>query len=175
MTRTASAEPVTATLDALVGALADEQRRYADLLNLARQQGTLMTTHDLDGLDENSQRIGAGLAAAEEARIRRERLAAAVMAEAGVTGPETLSNWLTSQPRPIRDRLVGPVQAVRRAAGELARANEANRRLANFCLDLVEEEATLLRRCLLEDPAGRYDRGARPTTNGQGGVLRRQA
>ena len=64
---------------------------------------------------------------------------------------------------------------MRRAAGELARTNEMNRRLANFCLDLVEEEATLLRRCLLEDPAGRYDRGAQPTQNEQGGVLHRQA
>jgi hypothetical protein len=50
-----------------------------------------------------------------------------------------------------------------------------NRRLANFCLDLVEEEAALLRRCLLEDPAGCYDRGAQPTTRTQGGVLQRQA
>ena len=175
MTPTAPADSVTASLDALVSALADEQRCYADLLDLARQQGKLMTTHDLDALDENSRRMSAGLAAAEEARIGRERLAATVMAAAGATGPQTLSQWLTTQPRPVRERLVGPVQSVRRAAGELARANEANRRLANFCLDLVEEEATLLRRCLLEDPAGRYDRGARPTTNGQGGVLRRQA
>ena len=36
-----------------------------------------------------------------------------------------------------------PVQAVRRTAGELARTNEMNRRLANFCLDLVEEEAAV--------------------------------
>jgi hypothetical protein len=68
-----------------------------------------------------------------------------------------------------------PVQAVRRTAGELARTNEMNRRLANFCLDLVEEEAALLRRCLLADPAGCYDRGAQPTQNEQGGVLKRQA
>ena len=94
-------------------------------------------------------------------------------------GPEVgggrLSRWLVHQPPAVRDELDAPVRAVRHAAGELAKANAHNRCLASFCLDLVEEEAATFRRCLLEDPAGRYDRGARPTCNAQGSTLRRQA
>jgi hypothetical protein len=163
------------TIGALTAALREERDHYRQLLELARDQGRMMTSHDLEGLEANATRLSEGLEAADAVRIRRERLASAVMAATGTAVPGSLSAWLDTQPDPIRRRLAEPVQAVRRAAGELARTNELNRRLANFCLDLVEEEATLLRRCLLEDPAGRYDRGAQPTQNEQGGVLHRQA
>ncbi|HOX26468.1 MAG TPA: flagellar export chaperone FlgN [Candidatus Krumholzibacteria bacterium] len=155
--------------------LAEEQRHYAQLTELARQQGQLMTTHDLEGLEDNARRMTEGLTVADAVRIQRERLAQALMAGAGTSGPTSLSAWLAGQDLTVRQVLTEPVQAVRRTAGELARANELNRRLANFCLDLVEEEAALLRRGLLEDPAGRYDRGAQPACNEQGGTLVRQA
>ncbi len=166
---------MTQILQDLNSTLAEEQEHYEALLDLARRQGMMMTTHDVDGLDENARLMSDGLAAADVVRIRRERLASDLMRQAGSAVPGSLSTWLETQPAAIQDSLGEPVQLVRCAAGELARTNEMNRRLANFCLDLVEEEAALLRRCLLEDPAGCYDSGAQPASNGQGGVLKRQA
>lgn len=163
------------TLEDLNEALQEEKRHYQALLELAHGQGVMMTSHDLEGLEENARRMSEGLSAADGVRIRRERLACDLMRRTGARVPGSLSAWLETQPAGVQDVLREPVQSVRRTAGELARTNEMNRRLANFCLDLVEEEAALLRRCLLEDPAGRYDCGAKPATGGQGGVLRRQA
>lgn len=163
------------TLQDLAAVLQEEQGHYETLLDLARRQGVMMTGHDIEQLEENARRMTEGLAAADLVRIRRERLASQVMSADGAAVPGSLRTWLETQPAAVRAILDEPVQAVRRTAGELARTNEMNRRLANFCLDLVEEEAAVLRRCLLEDPAGRYDSGAQPARNDQGGVLHRQA
>jgi len=160
---------------ALGSVLRQEQAHYERLLEMARRQGERLAGGDLEDLDTCSQELATGLQAASTVRERRERLAAELIAASGADPAVGLSTWLTRQPAPLQAELAGVVQDVRRAAGELARANEHNRRLASFCLDLVEEEAALLRRSLLEDPAGRYDAGARHTTNAQGGVLRRQA
>ena len=174
-TATASVATIQDLVQDLQQVLAEEQRHYAQLLELAHEQGQLMTSHDVDGLETNARRLSEGLSAADAVRIRRERLAEDLMLRAGARVPGSLSAWLADQDAALRTFLLEPVQAVRRTAGELARTNERNRRLANFFLDLVEEEAAVLRRCLLEDPAGRYDRGAQPTCNEQGGTIRRQA
>ena len=165
----------TGALEALTSILAQEQQHYEQLLALANRQGQLMTSHDLDGLQTNARELSQGLAAAQAVRLQREKLASEMMQGAGSKEANSLSVWLHEQPATVQEVLMEPVQAVRRTAGELARTNEMNRRLANFCLDLVEEEAALLRRCLLADPAGCYDRGAQPTQNEMGGVLKRQA
>ncbi len=162
-------------VEALSTVLREEQQHYAQLLELARRQGQLMTSHDLEGLQDNARRMSDGLAAADAVRLRREHLASQLMSADDRQPAGSLSGWLQAQSPQLRQALSEPVQAVRRTAGDLARTNEMNRRLANFCLDLVEEEAALLRRCLLEDPAGCYDRGAQPACNAQGGVLKRQA
>jgi hypothetical protein len=167
--------PDPGAVAALHEALCAEQRHCAHLLELARSQGELMGSHDLGGLQDAAGRLNDALAAAEPLRRRREELARAVMQVDAAAPTPRLSVWLDRQPAAVRERLAGPVRALRRTAGDLARANELNRRLASFCLDLVEEEAALLRRCVLEDPAGCYDRGAQPARQNQGGVLRRQA
>jgi len=176
MSQTASPIPATVSAEvrALRAVLEQEHDHYVRLLAVARRQGELLSGRDLDGLDSCSRELAAGLEEATAARLRREDLAQRVMDSSG-PARHSLSLWLAGQPDPVQAELAGAVQDVRRAAGELERANEHNRRLASFCLDLVEEEAALLRRSLLEDPAGRYDSGARPTTNAQGSVLRRQA
>lgn len=155
--------------------LQEEQGHYMTLLDLAQTQGVLMTTHDFEGLDANALRITEELASADSVRIQREIMASEVLHSAGASVDESLSSWLESQSDEIRQHLDTPVRNVRRIAGELARANEMNRRLANFCLDLVEEEAAILRRCLLEDPAGCYDNGANPASNDHAGVITRKA
>ncbi|MDY0110485.1 MAG: flagellar export chaperone FlgN [Candidatus Krumholzibacteria bacterium] len=172
---TNSANFTGGAVEALTAVLAEEQLHYQRLLDLARRQGRLMTGHDLEGLHDNTRQFNESLAAAQAVRSQREQLARDLMQESGTTEAGSLSAWLYEQPAPLRHALQQPVQAVRRAAAELARTNEMNRRLANFCLDLVEEEAALLRRCLLSDPSGCYDREAQPMLNEQGGTLKRQA
>jgi hypothetical protein len=162
-------------VETLADVLREEQWHYAALLALAEQQGQLMTSHDLEGLQANAHALSDGLAAVQTVRQRREQLAGELMGADAASAPRNLSAWLQQQPLPLQEMLLAPALTVRRTAGELARTNEMNRRLANFCLDLVEEEAALLRRCLLADPAGCYDRGAQPARNEQGGVLKRQA
>jgi hypothetical protein len=174
-TRHRENHPVPEPVRELGAVLREEQGHYARLLDLAQRQGERLAGGDLEGLDACSQELATGLRDAGGVRQRREQLAAALIAASGHDPGTGLSTWLGGQPQPVQAELAGVVRQVRRTAGELARANEHNRRLASFCLDLVEEEASLLRRSLLEDPAGRYDRGARPRTNTQGGVLQRQA
>jgi hypothetical protein len=148
---------------------------YVHLLELARQQGQLMRDQDLIGLAENTQNWQQLLPLADSARIRRERQAAALMANHGpAVGPITLTAWLPSLPLLHREDLEPAVRRVRATVRALDRQNELNRRLAEFCCDLVEEEASVFRRAVLTDPSGRYDGAARCTESGPGGVLERQ-
>jgi hypothetical protein len=147
---------------------------YADLLELARQQGRLMRDQDLAGLAENTQNWQQSLPLADGARIRRERLAAELMTRGTDAAARTLTAWLPNLPALHRDGLEPAVQRVSATVRALERQNELNRRLAEFCLDLVEEEAAVFRRAVLTDPSGRYDGAARCTQSGPGGVLERQ-
>ncbi len=148
---------------------------YAQLLELARKQGQLMRDQDLAGLAENTQSWQQSLPLADGARIRRERLAAEIMTRGDQpAGPGTLTAWLPRLPALHRDSLEPSVRRVRATVRALDRQNELNRRLAEFCLDLVEEEAAVFRRAVLNDPSGRYDGAARCTQSGPGGVLERQ-
>jgi hypothetical protein len=155
--------------------LAAEAVCYGELLLLARQQGQLMRDQDLAGLAENTQSWQQSLPLADSTRIRRERLAAELMGRddpAAATG--SLTAWLPQLPSRHRDDLEPAVRRVRATVQALDRQNELNRRLAEFCLDLVEEEAAVFRRAVLTDPSGRYDGAARCTQAGPGGVLERQ-
>ena len=168
-------KPDARSVAALRDVLQDERHHYARLLELVRAQGQMMACNDLEGLHANARLLDEHLAAADAVRIRRELLAAKIIQPGTDDPPRSLSRWLQRQAPEVRQELQGPVGSVRRVADELARANEMNRRLANFCLDLVEEEAALMRRCLLEDPAGCYDRGAKPAQKSQGGVMQHSA
>ncbi len=148
---------------------------YAHLLDLARQQGRLMRDQDLAGLAENTQSWQHSLPLADGARIRRERLAAELMTRGDQPAEAaTLTAWLPKLPPLHREGIEPAVRRVRATVRALDRQNELNRRLAEFCLDLVEEEAAVFRRAVLTDPSGRYDGAARCTQSGPGGVLERQ-
>lgn len=176
MTATLTVDGATAAkLRELSELLAAEATCYADLLALARQQGQLMRAQNLVGLAENTQHWQQSLPLADGARIRRERLAAELMARgAAVPAAPTLTDLLPALPERHREDLEPAVQRVRATVRALDRQNALNRRLAEFCLDLVEEEAAVFRRAVLTDPAGRYDGAARCTQAGPGGVLERQ-
>ncbi|MBD3221719.1 hypothetical protein GF314_10795 [bacterium] len=165
---------VSAQVSALRQVLAEEHARYEALLEQAREQGRLMTGHDLDAIERSAQAMAQGLAEAAGIRQRREELTAELMRSTGHRDLR-LSAWLATQPDIVRTQLQDVIARVREAGARLMEVNEKNRRLASFCLDLVEEEAGVLRQSLLEDPAGRYDRGARPASADGGRMVQRQA
>jgi hypothetical protein len=165
---------VSAQVTALRRMLVDEHALYEALLEQAREQGRLMTGHDLEAIERSAREMAQGLAEAAGIRQRREELTARLLRSTGHQDLR-LSAWLTTQSDSVRVQLQDVIDRVRQAGARLMEVNEKNRRLASFCLDLVEEEAGVLRRSLLEDPAGRYDRGARPASADGGHMVRRQA
>ena len=165
---------VQAQVAELEQALGAERAEYERLLELAQRQTRLMTSGDTDAVAAGAAELASGLVAADGLRQQRERLAARLMAISG-DGEQRLSSWLARQPEHLRGRLGAEVQQVREVGTRLLRANEKNRRLASFCLDLVEEEADVRRHALSEDPSGRYDRAAHPTTEGAGRMVQKQA
>ena len=74
-----------------------------------------------------------------------------------------------------KQTVAGALGKVRHASAKLARQNELNRLLAEFCLDLVHEEAEIFKSAVLENPAGCYDGEARNKGRGPGGVIVKQA
>jgi len=176
MSATLNVDGATAVkLRELTDLLDAEADCYAHLLGLAREQSQLMRDQDLAGLAENTHNWQQSLPLADGARIRRERLAAELMTRSDqVGGAATLSAWLPKLPPLHREGLEPAVMRVRATVQALDRQNELNRRLAEFCLDLVAEEAAVFRRAVLTDPSGRYDGAARCTQSAPGGVLERQ-
>lgn len=168
-------QDIAGRITALEAALAEEGQRYTALLELASAQIGHMTGADLDAIAGNAAAMATGLAQADGLRQRREQLASDLMEASGQPSPGRLSAWLEDQAPDVRARLGHQVAAVRRAGERLLRQNEKNRRLASFCLDLVEEEAQVLRRSLLHDSTGCYDRGAQPTHEGGGRMLQKKA
>lgn len=173
-TATRAALAQTDLINELEQALEAESRHYRGLVEIAEVQGRLMTGSDLEAIRNNAKQLADGLSVADQLRQKREGFAGRLMRKEHA-GDQRLSTWITSQSPEIGAKLQGPVVRVREACGELMRINEKNRRLASFCLDLVEEEAGVLRRGLLEDPAGRYDRGAKPAQDGGGRMLTKKA
>jgi hypothetical protein len=62
-----------------------------------------------------------------------------------------------------------------RTTARLARQNELNRHLAEFCLDLAREEARIFREVLTDDPAGCYGQDANARTGGTSCMVEKQA
>jgi hypothetical protein len=172
-TRQASID-LDAHVEAVERILADECKQYEELLAVAQEQGRVMTGSDLEAIAASAQEMAQGLERADLVRREREQLVHAMLQADGHVG-KRLSTWLRSQPAARRERLAGPVARVRLSSQRLLQANERNRRLASFCLDLVEEEANVLRDALVQDPAGRYDDGAQPAHAGSGRMVQKQA
>lgn len=157
-------------------ALTSEKDNYRRLLRLAWRQNSYMKRQDVDRLDANSRDWARHIPEADAARIRRERVVSQLAAKVGVVIPPGRVEDLLDYTAPEGKVLVrGALDDLRRAAARLARQNELNRTLAEFCLDLSREETEIFRRTVLEDPSGSYDEGANTSTRGPGGVVHRQA
>lgn len=160
----------------LCALLREEERQYRRLLRLAWRQNRYLRRQDTERLAENTQQWQKYLPLADAARCRREH-AVAQLAENLGRGAERVSplQLLDYADHDLKQQIRRHVRELVAVTGRLARQNELNRQLAAFCVALTQEEAEIFKRCVLSDPAGCYDRSARPKANGPGGVLVRQA
>lgn len=156
--------------------LQTESGHYRRLLRLAWRQNSYMQRQDVDRLASNAREWAHYLPMANQARLERERFVGKLAASNGITIPPGRVEDLLDYTDPTTKRTVaGALGSVRQAAGKLARQNELNRLLAEFCLDLVNEEAEIFKSAVLDNPAGCYDEDACNRGRGPGGVIVRQA
>ncbi len=160
----------------LASLLEVETRQYRRLLRLAWRQNSYMKRQDVDRLDSNARQWAKYLPQADEARIARERFVRELANNQGLGNQDISIEKLikTTCPR-ARAEVVRATNDLRATSVRLARQNELNRQLAEFCLDLAREEAEIFRSAVLTDPSGCYGNNARNAERGPGGVLVKQA
>jgi flagellar FlgN protein len=160
----------------LASLLEIEDRNYRRLLRLAWRQNSYMRRQDVDRLESNSRDWSVYLPRANEARIARERYVAQLGDSLGKPiPPNKMTDLLQFADTGTRDKVVVAIRTLQRTTTSLARQNDLNRNLAEYCLDLANEESKIFQRCVTEDPSGCYDGDAKPNGRGPGGVLQRQA
>ena len=160
-----------------LGAVLDlEDRNYRRLLRLAWRQNSYMQRQDVDRLHANAKEWARYLPEANESRIARERFVGQLAGKNGlVIPPDRVEDLLDYTDMNTKKTVATSLNSVRRVAAKLARQTELNRLLAEFCLDLVAEEAEIFTSSVLENPAGCYDKEAQNKGRGPGGVIVRQA
>jgi hypothetical protein len=153
-----------------------ECRQYRRLLRLAWRQNSYMQRQDVDRLEANAREWARYLPQANQARLSRERFVSELAGRMGLSIPPHRVEDLLDYTEPGTKRSVASaLGGVRQFAAKLARQNELNRLLAEFCLDLVHEEAEIFKSAVLDNPAGCYDGDAQNKRSGPGGVLVRKA
>jgi len=161
----------------LLGTMLDvETTHYKRLLRLAWRQNSYMKRQDVDRLEANAADWNSFLPQADQARVARERFMTSLGARQGIpVPPGNMEALLQAASQADRVDMADRIRRLRKVTTELARQNELNRGLAEFCLDLAKEEAEIFKRCVLDDPSGCYGDNARTTNRGPGGVIVRQA
>ncbi len=153
-----------------------EDRHYRRLLRLAWRQNSYMRRQDVDRLEANAQDWARYLPEADQSRIARERYVTEMARRVGLSlPPGRVSDLLDYTDPQAKRQATSAMNRLRRTAGRLARQNELNRNLAEFCLDLAQEESQIFKKCVLADPAGCYGDDAKTTGRGPGGFLVKQA
>ncbi|RKZ16646.1 hypothetical protein DRQ50_05890 [bacterium] len=159
----------------LASLLEIEDRNYRRLLRLAWRQNSYMKRQDVHRLEANAADWARHLPGATEARTARERFVRQLGAETALPEGVRVRELLPSLAPGGRREVEASLAVLDRTTARLARQNELNRHLADFCLEMAREEARIYRDVLLDDPAGCYDQGARTCQRGAGGVIVRQA
>ena len=160
----------------LASLLEVETRQYRRLLRLAWRQNSYMKRQDVDRLDFNATEWAKYLPPADEARIARERFVQVLAHQKGVDSSSgTLESLLSDTCQKTQYEVVCSTNDLRAVSVRLARQNELNRQLAEFCLDLAREEAEIFKSSVLNDPTGCYGNNAQTSNRGPGGVLVKQA
>jgi hypothetical protein len=156
--------------------LAQEERQYRHLLELARQQNGCLRRHDVESLEKNAAQWQKVLPGARQARRRREECVAEMARRLGAACSELEPKYLVDYvDQKVRGAIAEVIQRLVTTAGDLYRQNELNRQLAGFCFHLAREEAEIFKRCVLEDPAGCYSEDARKSVGSGRGFFVRQA
>ncbi|MBU8870704.1 MAG: flagellar protein FlgN [Gemmatimonadales bacterium] len=160
----------------LASLLEIEDRNYRRLLRLAWRQNSYMRRQNVDRLETNAQEWSVYLPRANEARIARERFVGEMGDSIGrPIPPNKMTDILHFTDADTRRKVFSAIKILQDTTMRLARQNDLNRNLAEYCLDLAGEESKMFQRCLTEDPDGCYDGDAKPNGRGPGGVLHRQA
>ncbi|MFT5234403.1 MAG: hypothetical protein ACI9UK_001564 [Candidatus Krumholzibacteriia bacterium] len=153
-----------------------EESHYRRLLRLAWRQNSYMKRQDVDRLDANASEWSRHLPAADRSRIARERLISQMATNAGVQLPPAQVNDLLDHALPVtKTRIEASLAQLKLTVAHLARQNELNRNLAEFCLDLAHEESKIFKDGVLKDPSGCYGDDAKTADRGPGGFLVKQA
>lgn len=159
----------------LASLLEVEDRNYRRLLRLAWRQNSYMKRQDVDRLEANAREWHRYLPRANQARRAREDFAAGLSRELGLDGggrTRELVPHLSAESQALVRRALADLD---RTTARLARQNELNRHLADFCLELAREEARIFREVLTDDPAGTYGEDAVTRTRGDSCMVERQA
>lgn len=160
----------------LASLLEVEAKQYRRLLRLAWRQNSYMKRQDVDRLDFNATEWSRYLPLADEARIARERFVQELAHQRGLDGASgTLEKLMAGTCPKTQQEVLISTNDLRAVSVRLARQNELNRQLAEFCLDLAKEEAEIFKSSVLSDPTGCYGQNAQNSTRGPGGVLVKQA
>ncbi len=160
----------------LASLLEVEAKQYRRLLRLAWRQNSYMKRQDVDRLDFNASEWAKYLPQADEARIARERFVQEMASQRrNASQPANFENLIAGTSRTTRDEVISSANDLRATSVRLARQNELNRQLAEFCLDLAREETEIFRTTVLNDPSGCYGNNAQTASRGPGGVLVKQA
>ncbi len=160
----------------LASLLEIEDKNYSRLLRLAWRQNSYMKRQDVDRLDFNSREWSRYLPEADMARLGRERYIHDLAAKLDLQMPPARIQDLLDYVDPdIRQEINQALTSLVKTTGSLARQNEANRSLAQFCIDLAHEEAEIFKTTVLDDPQGCYGEDAKASNRGPGGVFIKQA
>ncbi len=168
--------PTTGDLARLAQLLQRESGQYRRLLRLAWRQNSYMKRQDVDRLEANSKEWSRYLPIALKAKTERENFMLSLNTRLGQEArTDNISACLQGVSKFAQRQVLHLLNEIKLTAGKLARQNELNRSLAEFCLDLAQEEHEIFKRFVLDDPAGCYGEDARRSDRGPGGVLVRQA
>jgi hypothetical protein len=160
----------------LASLLEIEDRNYCRLLRLAWRQNSYMKRQDVDRLDTNSREWSRYLPEADMARLGRERYMGDLARKLGLSMPPAKIQDLLDYVDPgLRKEINLALDKLIKTTGALARQNEANRSLAQFCIDLAKEEAEIFKNTILDDPQGCYGDDAQASNRGPGGLFIKQA
>ncbi len=159
----------------LASLLEVEDENYRRLLRLAWRQNSYMRRQDVDRLEANANDWARCLPLANEARGAREKFVVGITRELGMAPGRSTRELLPRLEATTGDLVRTALGNLDRTTAKLARQNELNRHLAEFCLALAREESRIFREVLTDDPAGCYDKDASARSISSSRMLEKQA
>lgn len=127
-------------LNTLCDVLDEELRRQESVLAACRAQRGAVAAHDVDGLDVNTEALGALVRDVRDAEAGRLEVLRAVVDEYGLPREQqTLTELIRVVPEPWRTRLAGFQKSLRNILGETRRLIHENSRTIRRGLLIVDD------------------------------------